>query len=251
MICLHFVGIKLLLLCSYVYSFQKFLQRDSRGSQKEEPSLVISNGTITVGGYQRFSIDENEVITFQGNKYSYIVELLKGLKRVDDCTTFADVGANTGLVSFLASSNMVGFQHALLLDHDIPCISIASAISAAINANVTAKRFDFGDPIPTVDVLFCGAIIHWVFCLTADFQGNFDAIMQYLSRSTNKYLVIEWVDKEDGAIRRFDHIGKCGNSERVAYYNRENFLKSLHRIGNVQHSRSFGQRTIYTVKVNR
>ena len=104
---------------------------------------MISNGTITVDGYQRFSIDENEVITFKGNKYSYIVELLKGLKRVDDCTTFADVGANTGLVSFLASSSMVGFQHALLLDHDIPCISIASAISAAINANVTAKRFDF------------------------------------------------------------------------------------------------------------
>lgn len=251
MFCMHFLVIHLLFLYSSVYAFQKFLQRESRGSQKEEPSLMISNGTVIVGGYQSFSIDENKIITFEGKKYSYVVELLKGLKRVDGCTTFADVGANTGLVSFLASSDMVGFQHAFLLDHDIPCLTIARAISAAINANVTAQRFDFGDPIPTVDVLFCGAIIHWVFCLTADFQGNFDAIVLYLSRSTKKYLVIEWVDKEDGAIRRFDHIGRCGNSEIVAQYNRDFFLKSLLKIGSVQHSRSFGQRTIYTVYINK
>ena len=240
----------LLPLCTYASanSFQKYLQRENRGSQKEEPSLEILNGTITVRGYQKFSISENGAITYEGPKYFYIVELLKGLKNISDCNTFADIGGNTGLVSFLACSDTVGFKHALLLDHDMPCLNIAKAVSAVTHTNISAQRFDFGDPIPVVDVLFCGAIIHWIFCLTADFKGNFDMIMQYLSRSTKKYVVIEWVDKNDGAMRRFDHIGKCRSIRNTETYNREDFEKALYSIGSIKYSKSFGQRTIYTVE---
>ena len=77
------------------------------------------------------------------------------------------------------------------------------------------------------DVVFCGAIIHWIFSLTANFS-NFDRIIQYLLLSTKKYLVIEWICENDSAIMSFNHIKrnkKTGDEE----YTTANFEKSINK----------------------
>ena len=48
------------------------------------------------------------------------------------------------------------------------------------------------------------------FCLTADFR-NFDLINKYLLEYTNKYLLIEWVEPDDEAIKYLQHIKKRQN----------------------------------------
>ena len=46
---------------------------------------------------------------------------------------------------------------------------------------IEARTFAFGEPLPAADVIFVGALIHWVFCLTTNFQGDFGRILSYLA----------------------------------------------------------------------
>ena len=123
------------------------------------------------------------------------------------------------------------------------------AVSAAIGANVTAHQFRFGDPIPKLDIIFLGAIIHWVFRLTSDFKGDFEAIIRYVISSVNHFLVIEWVGPEDSAVKKFQHIQKC-QTNNTYNYDEQTFLLSLKKFGNVVRRQAFNHRIIYTVEIN-
>lgn len=163
---------------------------------------------------------------------------------------FMDVGCNAGLTSFLAHE--VGYDHVISLDHDKEYVAMLSEVLALEKlSTVEPHEFSFGQPFPQrVDVMFVGALIHWVFTCTADF-GRFNKIMAYLMNGVSKILVIEWVDPQDHAIKNFRHTDGCG-SGAVAQeaYTVANFERSLQQIGKISekwHSEKKTTRTIYTV----
>tara|TARA_B110000208_G_C11727825_1_gene415238 strand:+ start:53 stop:1342 length:1290 start_codon:yes stop_codon:yes gene_type:complete len=213
------------------YDDQKFLERlhiytdpiRKIGSQSETPSIKYDGDFLKVSGYQVFTINKNtKIIEFDKKKYkfSYINNLLSNLN-IDNCKSFVDIGCNSGLTSLIAFNN--GFDYIVSLDHDPEYIQTLSKIKEYCKiTNIHESVFSFGDPITEkFDVVFCGAIIHWIFSLTANFK-NFISIIQYLIQITNKYLVIEWVDQNDSAILSLNHIKKnkqIGDEE----YNTKNF----------------------------
>ena len=146
---------------------------------------------------------------------------------------FMDVGCNAGLTSFLAHE--VGYDHVISLDHDKEYVAMLSEVLALEKlSTVEPHEFSFGQPFPQrVDVMFVGALIHWVFTCTADF-GRFNKIMAYSMNGVSKILVIEWVDPQDHAIKNFRHTDGCG-SGAVAQeaYTVANFERSLQQIGKI------------------
>jgi len=198
------------------------------GSQKEVPSINSKNDKVIVGGYQEFMIDKNtRKLTFKKKqkKFSYINNILYNLNRNNKLKSFVDLGCNSGLTSFIALNN--NFQNIVSLDHDAEYINIITKIKKECNiSNINESVFSFGNKInETFDVVFCGAIIHWIFSLTADFR-NFDNIMDYLIPLSNNYLIIEWISENDSCIVKFNHIKKR-YKDGDADYNTENFEKSI------------------------
>lgn len=198
------------------------------GSQSETPSISLKNDNITVNGYQRFIINKNtKKITFleKSTKFNFINKTLHMMKNSFNCETIVDIGCNSGLTSFLAFNNK--FKEIVSLDHDIEYINTLSKIKNLCGiTNIKESLFSFGDKISSkYDVVFCGAIIHWIFSLTANFR-NFDKITTYLLSMTNNYLVIEWIHPNDDAIRCLNHINKRGQPTDEKYCT-ENFEKSI------------------------
>merc|ERR1711988_636182 len=142
-----------------------------------------------------------------------------------------DIGCNNGLSSLLAQE--VGYDNIISLDHDSEAIGVLKEVVKLQNSTtVYPQKYSFGDPFDTkVDVVLCGALIHWVFTCTADF-GKFDLIIQYLLTTNLKMLLIEWVDPKDGAIKSFHHLD-CGTTPKEKY-SVKNFEKSLLKIGEIR-----------------
>jgi len=178
------------------------------GSQSETPTIKYENENIIIGGYQKFIINkETRAITFKTKlaKFSYISTLLNNLNEKANCKSIVDIGCNSGLASLIAFNQ--NFQRILSLDHDPEYINILRTVKNQCNITaINEAQFSFGDKLnEKFDVVFCGAIIHWIFSLTADFR-NFDSILEYLISLTNNYLVIEWINEHDRAINSFNHI---------------------------------------------
>tara|TARA_B100001175_G_scaffold248677_1_gene215556 strand:+ start:12690 stop:13400 length:711 start_codon:yes stop_codon:yes gene_type:complete len=198
------------------------------GSQSETPKIEIKGNEVFVSGYQNFKINIiTKKITFKGHyfdKFSYINSLFDKLNK-EGCNTIVDIGCNSGLSSFIAYNN--NFKDIVSLDHDSEYISTLASIKKYTSiTNIRESIYNFGDIISEkYDVVFCGAIIHWIFSLTADFR-NFDSIVRYLISFTKKYIVIEWVDNEDPAIRYLNHIKKRQKKDDEEY-NTNNFEKAI------------------------
>lgn len=198
------------------------------GSQSETPKIKIKGNEVFVSGYQNFKINIiTKKITFKGyyvDKFSYINSLFDKLNK-EGCNTIVDIGCNSGLSSFIAYNN--NFKDIVSLDHDSEYISTLASIKKYTSiTNIRESIYNFGDIISEkYDVVFCGAIIHWIFSLTADFR-NFDSIVRYLISFTKKYIVIEWVDNEDSAIRCLNHIKKRQKKDDEEY-NTNNFEKAI------------------------
>ena len=198
------------------------------GSQSETPALAFRHGTIAVRGYQSYNVESDGRLSYirKPFKFKTIQGLLERL-HADGCDSLVDIGCNAGLVSLIASR--VGYSSALGLDHDPEYISVFRRVIEATNSTgLNASVFSFGGPVPTAaDVVFCGAIIHWVLCLTADFSGQgFGGILRYLLRYASRYLLIEWVDPSDNAIKGFRHIARCGKGLE-ADFTVENFERAV------------------------
>ena len=198
------------------------------GSQSETPRIKYQDDNILINGYQNFIINKKtrQIIFLSKNKkFSYISDLFHDLNKNNNCNSVVDIGCSSGLSSFIAFNQ--NFKHIVSLDHDIEYINTLGIIKEKCNiTNINEKKFSFGNKIDEkFDVVFCGAIIHWIFSLTANFR-NFDSIIKYLIPITNKYLVIEWVNENDGAIKQFNHIKrskKIGDEE----YTTSNFETSI------------------------
>lgn len=238
-----------------IYNIQKSNYKDpirKVGSQKENPVIKYQGKHIHVSGYQRFIInEETQEIKFLNkiNKFSYISTLLHNLNKKDKCNSIVDFGCNSGLVSFIAYKQH--FKRILSLDHDSEYIDTLRTIKNQCKiTEINEEQFSFGDKLnESFDVVFCGAIIHWIFSLTADFR-NFDKILHYLHSVTNKYLVIEWINENDYAIESFNHIKKNQNPTDEEYTT-ENFEKSINKYTNIiskQPVDGGGTRIIYVLQ---
>ena len=219
--------------------------RNNAGSQKEIPSFTLKGNNISVDGYQRFELSNNDItIKSKIDKYNNISQVLQDLK----CESICDIGCSNGLVGYIANS--IGFKNITLLDHDKDCIKLIKNINKHFNfSNIKAKEYSFYEEIEQHDVVSMFAIIHWIFSCTAGY-GNFDDIFETISPVIKKYLIIEWVDPNDSAIRSFQHL-RFNENIHKENYNVKNFVKSLEKkIGTVEKiiDSEKTSRKIYVVK---
>ena len=193
------------------------------GSQSETPSLKRVGKAYKIGGYQKFTITKHN-LTAGGysDKFNHVKKFLENNKT--SCTTLSDIGASTGLVAFMAAQS--GYKECHALDHDLECLHIITKIKSALGfTNVFEKMYSFGDETGPCDIVIMLALIHWIYSCTA-LYGSFDKIISYLRTITIKYLIIEWVDPTDPAIRLFKHI-QFNKSVIKESYNKQNFLQTL------------------------
>lgn len=221
------------------------------GSQSEIPEINIVNNVFNIKGYQKFSIDENKNIILKNKikKFQYIESLLNELKESNNCSTLCDFGCSAGLTSLIAHN--LDFKKICSFDHDSEYIEILKKIKDFCNIdNINEKTLSFGSYIETkFDIVFCGALIHWIFSLTADYR-NFDRITYYLTKLTNKYLIIEWITPEDSCILTFKHIER-NSLETDEIYSTENFEKSINKYGIIVSKEKVDSNTriIYVIKI--
>ena len=222
------------------------------GSQKENPIIKYQDKDINIDGYQKFIINkETKKIKFlvKQKKFEYISRLLHNLNNKHGCNSLVDIGCSSGLVSFTAFNQK--FKRILSLDHDPEYIDTLRTIKNQCNiTSISEAVFSFGNEInETFDVVFCGAIIHWIFSLTADFR-NFDGIMEYLLSATNKYLVLEWISENDRTIKGFNHIKRSRNPGDEEYTT-ANFEKSVNKYTKIMSKQAVdggGTRIIYVLQ---
>ncbi len=196
----------------------------SHGTQNEIPNVNCLNGTCIVTGYQYYTITKNNLVVNQGYKakFYYIKNFL--LQHTENCSSVLDIGASNGLVSFVAAQAGYPIVHAL--DHDLDCIQVITKIKRHLQIQtVFPQVYSFGDDHSPADIVIVGALIHWIYSCTA-LYGNFDEITRYLRGLTKKYLLIEWVNPNDPAIRSFHHTSFNRDVIKEPY-TRANFLASM------------------------
>ena len=227
----------------------QFEQSHRAGSQAENPSVRINGETVHVRGYQRFIINSDGSFIFQSHarKYKYIQKVIIKFFGLG-LTSFSDIGSNTGLVSLMAART--GYSQIDAFDHDEDAIAVLKKIKAARKIEtIHAHNAVFGTvPLPISDVVFCGALIHWIFCLTSNFRGDFYGILEYLFRSVHQYLILEWVAPTDGAIVSFNHTKHC---KKKYEYTTTNFEKAMRSFGQIESIWEYTHsRIVYIIKRN-
>lgn len=216
------------------------------GSQKEVPSFSQDGDMLKIRGYQDYDLTPNGVVILKKQyKFNYIKKQLMGTK----AHTFMDMGCNAGESSFIA--RQVGFDQVYSLDHDSEYIGMMKKVVAlrGESEHMHPQVLSFGDALPlNPDVLFVGALIHWVYSCTAH-HLSFAPILKYLSVAP--MLFIEWIDPEDVAMRNFNHL-KCGNTTHTEDYTVENFERAVNEIGHIifRHAIDTNTRVLYKIKVN-
>ena len=196
----------------------------TNGSQSELPQVSCTGGKCTVSGYQRYSLTKTQLTlpNHYRNKFQYIKNFLQA--HVNVCTSISDIGASNGIVVFSAAQ--AGYSKIYALDHDLQCIKLLNTVKSHLGFdNIVSKSYSFGDTHVKTDIVIAGALIHWIYSCTA-LYGNFDQISSYLHSLANKYLIIEWVNPNDLAIKAFKHTS-FNKSIIKEPYNKENFLASL------------------------
>ena len=221
------------------------------GSQSEIPKIKCKDEKLIVSGYQQFIIDKktrNIEYIVKKNKFNYLNKLLKKLNTQYNCKNLVDIGCSSGLTSLIAFNN--NFEYILSLDHDPEYIDTLKTINKKCNIKkINASVYSFGNKInEKFDVVFCGAIIHWIFSLTGDFR-NFNSIISYLISITNKILIIEWVDPTDQAIKSLNHIKKR-QKKTDEEYNTTNFEKAVKNFTTIlsKENADRATRTIYVLE---
>jgi len=225
--------------------------RDSKGSQSETPHYVIKGTWLRVYGYQEYILEPGKVVPMKKHRKFEIIrrELQKVVKEYQ-LRSLIDFGCSAGLTSFIARE--VGFTDISSLDHDVEYIVMLKEIIKHQKVmNIKPSIFSFGDPLSIqAEVMFVGALIHWVFSCTANF-GEFNSIFRYLETAVTQFLFIEWIDPMDGAIRSFNHLDCGGNGKlNKEEYSVTNFEEGLRSFGEIQAKMPLEGRTrvLYIVK---
>ena len=200
------------------------------GSQSETPSVQKApDGSWLVTGYQHFVLSADlsvrEVLK-KPAKFSKLRQLWQRLHNEEQCHTLLDVGCNSGLAGFLARD--VGIEQVRCIDHDSEYVaSVQQMAGDRLVASVVPFGHDLGAP---VDIVHCGALIHWIYSLTANYR-NFGKILQYLLGYVRpgKFLCLEWVDPQDGSMQSFKHNRKLQPADQA--YTLNNFEQAVHDHG--------------------
>ena len=198
--------------------------RNNAGSQSEIPHMSHDKNKTSIDGYQKFVI-ENKKVKYSSKikKYDNIKRILKRHKH--DCNSICDVGCSNGLVLFIAAEE--GYNKIVGLDHDTDCVSLINkTIKHQDYNNVFAKKYNFGDDIQeSYDIICMFALIHWIYSCTAMY-GNFGDILNFISKHVNKYLLIEWIDPKDEAIKSFKHTS-FNRDNLKQNYTYQNFIEAV------------------------
>jgi len=195
------------------------------GSQKETPKISCSDNLCKIVGYQIYHITDKNIINigkYQG-KFNYLKHYLRKMNN-DGYKSFTDIGCSNGLAAFIALYEK--YDEVYALDHDLECINLINSVIQHLGLNgITAKPYSFGEPQKATDIVFMGALIHWIYSCTG-LYGNFKDIAKYLKTICNKYLLIEWVSPLDPAIAGFKHTDY--NKKIIKEpYNKENFISGF------------------------
>lgn len=199
-----------------------------QGSQKEIPKVAYKNGVVHVSGYQRYVISPTGItLRLMGtyyDKFLFLKQFAEKCKASEKVHSLTDLGCSNGLLGFLAAR--AGIQSVVGLDHDKQCIDLVNKVCSLMKtSNYKAGFYRFGQPVSKTDVVTACALIHWVYSCTASF-GSLEKIMDYLASLTNNFLLVEWVDPKDPAIRTFKHLN-FGSGINKAPYTLQNFESAL------------------------
>lgn len=227
------------------------------GNQSEVPHIKIDGDITKVTGYQKYHISKDGINYFsKQKKYNVVKSILTKLKNESECNSLCDIGCSGGIVGFIA--HFLKYESILGLDHDPEYLGVINKVCEHHSIiNYKTRKFSFGDKLEKSDalcaeqsdvVVMC-ALIHWIFSCTAHF-GSFEKIFTYIKPLVKKYLLIEWVGVNDGAIRSFKHTSH-NKSVHQEEYCKENFEKGLKIIGEIESVTLVdgGSRFLYVVKV--
>lgn len=193
--------------------------------KQARPSYYIKNDTNFFGGYQEFSISKNDVIPVGHDlivKSGIIRPYIEKFITKEDA--FLDLGCANFYFGFLA--NMLGAKNTVGVELDKDYIRIINYIIKDFSLkNIEIAEKNIQDYNTPHDIVNAVAIIHWIYSCSA-FFGSLENIIKYFSSITNKYLIVEWVDNDDAAIKYFNHIN-YNNDGTKKDYNKENFLKYM------------------------
>jgi hypothetical protein len=234
---------------SAIYLSEK---RDNIGSQKEIPNIQIKNKIISVSGYQKYNIliSERKINYYSKvNKYDTISKLIFKMRKKYKYKSLSDIGCSSGIVSYIA--HFKGYKHVYAYDHDQQYLDIINTVNNKMGINtLVTQKFSFGDKLVNTDVIVMCALIHWIYSCTALF-GNFDSIFTYLKDYINSYLIIEWVDITDSAVKSMNHIS-FNKEIHTEEYTRANFERSLKKnIGTITSTHPVSNtRILYCVQKN-
>ena len=76
-----------------------------------------------------------------------------------------------------------------------------------------------------------GAVLHWIFSCTAMFP-DFAAIFKYLYPVVGRFLLVEWIDRFDPAVKSFNHL-TCSGSDYREMYTLSKFEQEVQKFANI------------------
>jgi len=194
-------------------------------SQSENVKIEYHKKRATIRSYQTFNIG-NGILEPLDNTLIAKEKIMDSiLRKLSIYNSIADIGASNGYFTYLAKRN--GFKECTIVEHDSEFTDVINEINSKYNIDIKTLNQKFGEMNNLVkyDVIMMLALIHWIYSCT-EINGSFDKIMGKISNITDHVLIIEWIDKTDGAIKNFNHIDF--NKDTITEdYNEDNFKKSL------------------------
>ena len=204
---------------------------DAPNMRAPQSSYSICGSVINVGGYQTYQYDlENSKLKPVGAGLERKASLLSPLISKEICRGLSvlDLGGNNGFFSLLSVLN--GASTADVVDIDLDAVNNVKKV--AIDADLPglrARKTNVNELIDSADLVYAFALIHWVFDLTTGY-GSLRDVLSHLRTLTKSAIVIEWVDKTDPKILKFDHIMSAGNNSVLIDYTEENFVSILSQL---------------------
>lgn len=193
--------------------------------KQARPSYNLLNKVGSFNGYQTFDIKQNSVtpknkdLIIKSNIVKPILE-----KYITNETTFLDLGCANFYFGFLA--NVLGAKNITGVEVDKDYINIINKIVSDFSLkNIQIVEQNVQDYQTPHDVVNACAIIHWIYSCSASF-GSIESVIDYFYNITNKFLIVEWIDNKDAAIKYFNHIN-YNSSDTKKDYNKESFLNNL------------------------
>lgn len=192
-------------------------------SQCESPRIIKDNGIYFIKGYQKFQVGNNKVIEpidYRLKMKSKIIStILYNFSQTYE--SMNDLGCNNGYFSILASN--MGFKVVNAVDHDNEYLDILTYLISVLKFPIRTYLSKTSNYFTEADVTLAFSLIHWIYSCT-DTHGSIEEIIRHLALITKKVAIIEWIEPNDEAIKRFNHID-YNKSLQTNKYDFDMFIK--------------------------